>query len=43
MGKLVTGIHHVTAMAASAQKNLDFYAGDSWVENDKEDCKLRCA
>ena len=27
MGKLITGIHHVTAIAASAQKNLEFYAG----------------
>ncbi len=25
--QLVTGIHHVTAMADDAQKNLDFYAG----------------
>lgn len=24
---LVTGIHHVTALAGSAQKNIDFYAG----------------
>ena len=27
MDKLITGIHHVTAIASSAQKNLDFYAG----------------
>ncbi len=27
MKQLVTGIHHVTAIAGSAQKNLDFYAG----------------
>jgi glyoxalase family protein len=27
MEKLVTGIHHVTAIAADAAKNLDFYAG----------------
>lgn len=27
MGKLITGIHHVTAIAGDAQKNLDFYAG----------------
>ncbi|MEO6719301.1 MAG: ring-cleaving dioxygenase [Ferruginibacter sp.] len=27
MGNLVTGIHHVTAIAADAQKNIDFYAG----------------
>ena len=27
MGKLITGIHHVTAVASSAQKNLDFYTG----------------
>lgn len=27
MQKLVTGIHHVTAIAGSTQKNLDFYAG----------------
>lgn len=27
MEKLITGIHHVTAIASSAQKNLDFYAG----------------
>lgn len=27
MGKLITGIHHVTAIAGDAQKNLEFYAG----------------
>src|SRR5678815_2175825 len=27
MDKLITGIHHVTAIAGDAQKNLDFYAG----------------
>ncbi len=27
MQKLITGIHHVTAIASDAQKNLDFYAG----------------
>ncbi|GAA0554454.1 ring-cleaving dioxygenase [Chitinophaga japonensis] len=27
MEKLVTGIHHVTAIAADAQKNVDFYTG----------------
>lgn len=27
MGKLITGIHHVTALAADSQKNIDFYAG----------------
>lgn len=27
MNKLVTGIHHVTALADDAQKNVDFYAG----------------
>lgn len=27
MEKLITGIHHVTAIAADAQKNIDFYAG----------------
>ncbi len=27
MEKLITGIHHVTAIASDAQKNLDFYAG----------------
>lgn len=27
MGKLITGIHHVTAIASNAQKNLDFYTG----------------
>ncbi|MEO5681708.1 MAG: VOC family protein [Chitinophagaceae bacterium] len=27
MEKLITGIHHVTAIAADAQKNLDFYVG----------------
>jgi glyoxalase family protein len=27
MEKLITGIHHVTAVASSAQKNLDFYTG----------------
>jgi len=27
MEKLITGIHHVTAIAGDAQKNLDFYAG----------------
>ena len=24
---LVTGIHHVTALAGNPQKNIDFYAG----------------
>ena len=27
MGSLITGIHHVTAIASDAQKNLDFYTG----------------
>ncbi|SDM47219.1 glyoxalase family protein [Catalinimonas alkaloidigena] len=27
MTALVTGLHHVTALASDAQKNLDFYAG----------------
>lgn len=27
MHKLVTGLHHITALASDAQKNLDFYAG----------------
>ena len=27
MEKLITGIHHVTAIAGKAQKNIDFYAG----------------
>ena len=27
MKKLVTGLHHVTAMTSDPQKNLDFYAG----------------
>lgn len=27
MEKLITGIHHVTAIAGNAQKNIDFYAG----------------
>lgn len=27
MNKEITGIHHVTAIASDAQKNLDFYAG----------------
>ncbi|WP_121356949.1 ring-cleaving dioxygenase [Flavisolibacter nicotianae] len=27
MGKLITGIHHVTAVASDAQKNIDFYMG----------------
>ena len=27
MEQLITGIHHVTAVASSAQKNLDFYTG----------------
>src|ERR1700730_12221892 len=25
--KLVTGLHHITALASDAQKNVDFYAG----------------
>jgi glyoxalase family protein len=24
---LITGIHHVTALAGNPQKNIDFYAG----------------
>lgn len=27
MGKLITGIHHITALCSNPQKNLDFYAG----------------
>src|SRR5271163_862402 len=27
MGKLITGLHHVTAIASDAQKNFDFYSG----------------
>ena len=27
MSQLITGLHHVTAMASDAQKNVDFYAG----------------
>lgn len=27
MSQLITGIHHVTAIAGHAQKNIDFYAG----------------
>lgn len=27
MSKLVTGLHHITALASDAQKNVDFYAG----------------
>jgi glyoxalase family protein len=27
MGPLISGIHHVTAIASDAQKNLDFYTG----------------
>ena len=27
MSQLITGIHHVTAIASYAQKNIDFYAG----------------
>lgn len=27
MAKLVTGLHHITALASDAQKNVDFYAG----------------
>lgn len=27
MNKLVSGIHHITALASNAQKNVDFYAG----------------
>ncbi|MBA3237007.1 MAG: ring-cleaving dioxygenase [Parachlamydiaceae bacterium] len=27
MNKLITGLHHITALASDAQKNIDFYAG----------------
>lgn len=27
MSKLITGLHHITALASDAQKNFDFYAG----------------
>jgi catechol 2,3-dioxygenase-like lactoylglutathione lyase family enzyme len=27
MQKLITGIHHVTAIAGNAQNNIDFYTG----------------
>ncbi len=27
MSQLITGIHHITALASDPQRNLDFYAG----------------
>jgi glyoxalase family protein len=27
MGQLITGLHHITALASDAQKNVNFYAG----------------
>lgn len=27
MDRLITGIHHVTAIASDAQENINFYAG----------------
>jgi glyoxalase family protein len=27
MSKLITGLHHITAIASDAQANVDFYAG----------------
>lgn len=27
MSQLITGLHHITALASDAQKNIDFYAG----------------
>jgi glyoxalase family protein len=27
MAQLITGIHHITAIASKAQKNIDFYTG----------------
>jgi len=27
MNKLITGLHHITALASDPQKNIDFYAG----------------
>jgi len=27
MSKLITGLHHITALASNAQKNVDFYSG----------------
>ena len=27
MEQLITGIHHVTAVASNAQENIDFYVG----------------
>ncbi|HEV2830622.1 MAG TPA: VOC family protein, partial [Hanamia sp.] len=27
MKPLITGIHHITAIASDAQENIDFYAG----------------
>ena len=27
MGQLITGIHHITALASDAQENINFYTG----------------
>ncbi len=37
MKKLITGLHHITALASDAQKNYDFYSGvldsmDYWIK-----------
>ena len=40
MGKLITGIHHVTAMAAGAPKKPGFLCGYTGIENGKEDGEL---
>jgi len=40
MKQLVTGLHHVTALADDAQKNLDFYTGILGLRICEEDHQL---
>jgi catechol 2,3-dioxygenase-like lactoylglutathione lyase family enzyme len=39
MGREISGIHHVTAIAADPQANVDFYAG-LWDFDGQTDRKL---
>jgi glyoxalase family protein len=40
MGKLITGIHHVTAICRWSAMNLNFYAGILGLKMVKKDCEL---
>ena len=37
MNKLITGLHHITALASDPQRNFDFYAGFGLTTGEKDD------